>query len=488
MATAVLKSEQKSQIDKLWETFWSNGISNPLTVIEQISYLFFIKELDEKHTREERKANRLNRQIENPVFDETPKQQNMRWSKFKNFAPSEMFKIVQEDVFPFIKNMGGENFAKYMKDAVFMIPSPALLATTVDMIDKLEMQDLDTKGDLYEYLLSKIAQAGVNGQFRTPRHIGKMMVELADIQPNDIVCDPSCGTAGFLICAIMYLKEKYPEMFMDTAKLQHFNNDMFYGFDFDYSMLRRASMNMMSHGHQNPNIEYQDSLSEDASNLKEFCTCVIANPPFKGSLNKDTIAKNLTSVVTTTKTELLFLALMIRILKTGGRACVIVPDGVLFGTSNAHTTIRKKLIDEQKLVAIISMPSGVFKPYAGVSTAVLIFTKTNSGSTDKVWFYDMLHDGFTLNDNRTPIEENDIPDIIASYKNRHNEDNTDRKAKHFFVDADEIRQNGYDLSINKYKEVEYEEVVYDSPKNILSDIKALEDEVQQGLKELEGMI
>lgn len=480
--------EQKAQIDKLWETFWSNGISNPLTVIEQISYLFFIKELDEKHTREERKANRLNRPIENPVFDETPKQQNMRWSKFKDFAPSEMYKVVQEDVFPFIKNMGGENFAKYMKDAVFMIPSPALLATAVDMIDKLEMQDLDTKGDLYEYLLSKIAQAGVNGQFRTPRHIGKMMVELADIQPNDIVCDPSCGTAGFLICAIMYLKEKYPEMFMDTAKLQHFNNDMFYGFDFDYSMLRIASMNMMSHGHQNPNIDYQDSLSEDASGLKEFCTCVIANPPFKGSLNKDTIAKNLASEVSTTKTELLFLALMIRILKTGGRACVIVPDGVLFGTSNAHTTIRKKLIDNQKLEAVISMPSGVFKPYAGVSTAILIFTKTNSGGTDKVWFYDMQNDGFTLNDNRTPIEENDIPDIIASYKNRHNEDNTDRKAKHFFVEVDEIRQNGYDLSINKYKEVEYEEVQYEEPSKILADIKQLESEVQTSLEELKGML
>ena len=480
--------EQKSQIDKLWETFWSNGISNPLTVIEQISYLFFIIELDEKHTREERKANRLNRPIENPVFDQTPKQQNMRWSKFKDFAPSEMFSIVQEDVFPFIKKMGGENFAKYMKDAVFMIPSPALLATAVDMVDKLETQDLDTKGDLYEYLLSKIAQAGVNGQFRTPRHIGKMMVELADIQPDDIICDPSCGTAGFLICAIMYLKEKYPQMFMDTAKLQHFNNDMFYGFDFDYSMLRIASMNMMSHGHQNPNIEYQDSLSEDASKLKEFCTCVIANPPFKGSLNKDTIAKNLVSEVSTTKTELLFLALMIRILKTGGRACVIVPDGVLFGTSKAHTTIRKKLIDDQKLEAVISMPSGVFKPYAGVSTAILIFTKTNSGGTDKVWFYDMQNDGFTLNDNRTPIEENDIPDIIKSYKNRFNDDNTDKKAKYFFVDVDEIRKNNYDLSINKYKEVEYEQVQYDSPKTILAQIKTLETEVQQGLAELEAML
>lgn len=480
--------EQKSQIDKLWETFWSNGISNPLTVIEQISYLFFIKELDDREILAEKKSSRTGKPIENPIFNSTPKQQNMRWSKFKDFQAGEMFKIMQEDIFPFIKTLGGEKFAKYMKDAVFMIPSPALLAAAVDMIDKLEMQDLDTKGDLYEYLLSKIAQAGVNGQFRTPRHIGKMMVELADIQPKDIVCDPSCGTAGFLICTIMYLKEKYPEMFMNEQLKNHFDNDMFYGYDFDYSMLRIASMNMMSHGHQNPNIDYQDSLSEDAANLKEFCTCVIANPPFKGSVNESTIAKNITSEVKTKKTELLFLALMIRILKTGGRACVIVPDGVLFGTSNAHKSIRKKLIDNQKLEAVISMPSGVFKPYAGVSTAILIFTKTNSGGTDKVWFYDMQNDGFTLNDNRTPIEENDIPDIIQSFKNRHNEDNTNRKAKHFFVEADEIRQNGYDLSINKYKEVEYEEVVYDSPKNILSDIKALEDEVQQGLKELEGML
>ena len=480
--------EQKSQIDKLWETFWSNGISNPLTVIEQISYLFFIKELDDKQILAEKKALRTGKPIENPIFDETPKQQNMRWSKFKDFAPNEMYKIVQEDVFPFIKNMGGENFAKYMKDAVFMIPSPALLASAVDMISKLEMQDLDTKGDLYEYLLSKIAQAGINGQFRTPRHIGKMMVELSDIKPDDIVCDPSCGTAGFLICAIMYLKDKYPDMFMNEQLKKHFNNEMFYGFDFDFSMLRIASMNMMSHGLQNPHIEYQDSLSEDASNLKDFCTCVIANPPFKGSVNEDTIAKNIISEVNTKKTELLFLALMIRLLKTGGRACVIVPDGVLFGTSNAHLSIRKKLIDEQQLQAVISMPSGVFKPYAGVSTAVLIFTKTNSGGTDKVWFYDMQNDGFTLNDNRTPIEDNDIPDIIKTYKNRFNEDNTDKKAKHFFVDVDEIRKNNYDLSINKYKEVEYEQVQYDSPKTILSEIQTLETEVQQGLAELEAML
>lgn len=480
--------EQKSRIDKLWDTFWSNGISDPLTVIMQISYLLFIKELDDRQLLAEKKALRTGKPIENPVFDETPEQQKMRWSKFKDFAPDVMFEVVRDKVFPHIKKLGGEKFAKYMKDAVFMIQSSSLLSSAVDTIDKLEMQDLDTKGDLYEYLLSKIAQAGINGQFRTPRHIGKMMVELADIRPNDIVCDPACGTAGFLICAIMYLKEKYPEMFMDERLKNHFNNDMFYGFDFDYSMLRIASMNMMSHGHKNPNIDYQDSLSEDYSGLKDFCTCVIANPPFSGSVNDGSIAKNLTAEVSTKKTELLFLALMIRILKTGGRACVVVPDGVLFGTSNAHKSIRKKLIDNQKLEAVISMPSGVFKPYTGVSTAILMFTKTNSGGTDKVWFYDMQNDGFTLNDNRTPIEENDIPDIIKSFKNRHNEDNTDRKAKHFFVDAGEIRQNGYELSINKYKEVEYEEVQYEAPQKILADIKILEDEVQQGLKELEEML
>lgn len=480
--------EQKSQIDKLWETFWSNGISNPLTVIEQISYLLFIKELDEKHTLEERKSLKFNKPIEHPIFKDDADSQIMRWSRFKDLKPSEMFDVVQNKVFPFIKTLGGDKFAQYMQNAVFMIPTPGLLATAVDMISNLEMKDIDTKGDLYEYLLSKIAQAGVNGQFRTPRHIGKMMVELADIKPDDIICDPACGTAGFLVCATLYLREKYPEAFMDAKFNKHFIENMFYGYDFDYSMLRIASMNMMTHGHKNPNIEYQDSLSEDVSSLADFCTCVIANPPFKGSLNEDTIAKNIVSAVKTTKTELLFLALMIRILKSGGRACVIVPDGVLFGTSNAHLSIRKKLIDEQQLQAVISMPSGVFKPYAGVSTAILIFTKTNSGGTDKVWFYDMQNDGFTLNDNRTPIEENDIPDIIKTYKNRFNEDNTDKKAKHFFVDVDEIRKNNYDLSINKYKEVEYEQVQYDSPKTILAEIQTLETEVQQGLAELEAML
>ena len=480
--------EQKAQIDKLWETFWSNGISNPLTVIEQISYLFFIKELDDKHTLEERKSLRLHQPINNPIFKDDTESQNMRWSKFKDFEPKTMFDIVQNKVFPFIKNMGGDKFAQYMKDAVFMIPSAGLLASAVDMISNLDMSDSDTKGDLYEYLLSKIAQAGVNGQFRTPRHIGKMMVELADIQPNDIICDPACGTAGFLICAVQYLKEKHSEMFYDAKSLDHFNNNMLYGYDFDYSMLRIASMNMMTHGISNPNISYQDSLSQDAAELKEVCTCIVANPPFKGSLNKDTIAKNISSEVKTTKTELLFLALMLRLLKTGGRACVIVPDGVLFGTSNAHKAVRKLLIDKHKLQSVISMPSGVFKPYAGVSTAVLIFTKTNSGGTDKVWFYDMQNDGFSLNDNRTPIEENDIPDIIERYKNRFNEDNTDKKSKHFCVDFEDIRKNDYDLSLNKYKEVEYECVEYAEPKTILAEISQLEKEVNQGLAELEALL
>lgn len=482
----MITGEIKSKVDRLWEAFWSGGIANPLTVIEQISYLIFIKRLDEIHTLKENKANLLGGQIEDPIF--SPEQKDLRWSVFKDYDAETMFKIVSAKVFPFIKNMGGKNFTKYMKDAVFMIPRPALLTQAVDMLNDIPMTDMDTKGDLYEYLLSKIAQAGVNGQFRTPRHIIKMMVELADIKPNDIICDPACGTAGFLVSAAEYLQEKYPDMLLSAEGRNHYNEKMFYGFDFDMSMLRIASMNMILHGIENPNINYQDSLSEDYSTVKNLCTVCLANPPFKGSIDKPSIAKNLITEVSTAKTELLFLPLILRLLQIGGKCAVIVPDGVLFGASNAHKAVRKLLIDKHKLDAVISMPSGVFKPYAGVSTAILIFTKTNSGGTDKVWFYNMENDGFTLNDNRTEIEANDIPDIIESFKNRFSEDNTDKKAKHFFVDVNEIQENDYDLSINKYQEKEYEEIEYDEPKVILANIKTLENEVQQALNELEAML
>lgn len=482
----MITGEIKSKVDRLWDAFWSGGISNPLTVIEQVSYLLFVKRLDEIHTKDEKRATRLGKPIPNPIF--TPEQNDLRWSKFKDFDAETMHKVVNEKVFPFIKNIGNDDFAKYMKDAIFMIQKPALLVQAVDMIDDIPMEDRDTKGDLYEYLLSKIAQAGVNGQFRTPRHIIKMMVELVKPTPDDVICDPACGTSGFLVAASEYLREHHKEMLMKEDTKDHFHNKMFYGFDFDTTMLRIGSMNMILHGIENPNIQYQDSLSEDSAFVADFCTCCLANPPFKGSIDKKGIAKNLISEVSTSKTELLFLPLILRMLKTGGRCAVIVPDGVLFGASNAHKDVRKILIDKHKLEAVISMPSGVFKPYAGVSTGILIFTKTNSGGTDNVWFYDMQADGLSLDDKRQEIADNDIPDIIERYNAKDKEANENRKAKNFFVPKDEIIKNCYDLSINRYKKVEYEEVHYAQPHEILKEVVTLETEIQQGIKELEGML
>lgn len=365
------------------------------------------------------------------------------------------------------------------------------------------MEDRDTKGDLYEYMLSKIATAGQNGQFRTPRHIIKMMVELMQPSPLDVVCDPACGTAGFLVAVAEYLrnlKDKEENYVLNAAENRaHFNHDMFHGFDFDGTMLRIGSMNMMLHGIENPKIEARDSLSEKSGYVDEAFTLILANPPFKGSIDQSTIAKTLTKVVSTTKTELLFIALFLRLLKVGGRAAVIVPDGVLFGSSNAHKTIRKVLVEEHKLDGVISMPSGVFKPYAGVSTAILIFTKTGAGGTDKVWFYDMQADGFSLDDKRQPVEENDIPDIIKRWQedksfyppqppDDRGEKKGNRTDKAFFVPKDEIKSNGYDLSINRYKEIDYEEVEYEHPQVILRKIRELETEINQDLTELEGLL
>lgn len=481
----------KSKIDKLWETFWSGGIANPLTVIEQISYLLFIKRLDDLQIAKELKANRTKKPIENPIF--TPEQDHLRWSKFQDTDAESMYSLVLTEVFPFIKNLGdwtSASYSKYMKDAIFMIQKPSLLAEAVDMINGIQMEDRDTKGDLYEYLLSKIATAGVNGQFRTPRHIIKMMVELTKPTPKDTICDPACGSAGFLVAAGEYLRDNHPEIFTNSELKQHFNEEMFHGFDFDTSMLRIGSMNMMLHGVENPNIDYKDSLSEANAQEEEIYSLVLANPPFKGSIDKKSIAKNLLSEVETTKTELLFPILMLRLLKAGGRCAVIVPDGVLFGASNAHKKVRQILVDNHKLEAVISMPSGVFKPYAGVSTGILIFTKTNSGGTDKVWFYDMQADGLSLDDKRQEVQDNDIPDLIEKFHIRHSKqsEESDRKAKSFFVPKKEIINNSYDLSINKYKEIEYEEVQYSPPYEILKEVTTLEAEIQRGLKELEAII
>ncbi|QHC04044.1 N-6 DNA methylase [Anoxybacillus sp. PDR2] len=490
----MLTGELRNRVDKIWETFWTGGITNPLTVIEQFTYLLFIKGLDEAENKREQEAALLGIEFER-IFPED--KQHLRWSKFKNLGAEQMYKVVSEEVFPFIKSLHGNKksaYAKYMSDAIFMIPTPQMLTKIVDGIDKIPMKDRDMQGelrdiqgDLYEYLLSKIATAGTNGQFRTPRHIIKMMVELMKPTPEDIIVDPAAGSAGFLVAAGEYLRKHRSDLFLVQSLKEHFNNHMFYGFDMDRTMLRIGAMNMMLHGIENPNIEYRDSLSEQNKDKDKY-TLVLANPPFKGSLDYEAVSSDLLKITKTKKTELLFLALFLRILKTGGRCACIVPDGVLFGSSKAHKDIRKEIVENHKLEAIISMPSGVFKPYAGVSTAIMIFTKTGVGDTDQVWFYDMKADGYSLDDKRTPIEENDIPDIIARFHNREAEKERKRTEQSFFVPVEEIRENDYDLSINKYKEIEYEEVQYEAPIVILERVETLEKEIMQGLQKLKDLI
>lgn len=484
-----MEQETKSIIDRIWTNFWEGGVTNPLTVIEQITYLLFIKGLDDIDIAHEKSDNMLGIKTKR-IFDEN--HQECRWSIFKNYPAEKMYKIVGEDVFPFIKSLSNNKnsgYAKYMDDAIFIIPTPIMLQRVVTAIDKLKMKDRDTKGDVYEYLLSKLSTAGTNGQFRTPRHIISMMVELMKPTPEDIIVDPAAGSAGFLVEAGEYLRNNRNDLFLTENLKEHFNNTMFYGFDMDRTMLRIGAMNLMQHGIENPNISYKDSLSEDNEDNSKY-TLVLANPPFKGSIDSERTSKDLLNVTKTKKTELLFLALFLRILRTGGRAASIVPDGVLFGSSNAHKAIRKEIIEKHKLEAVISMPSGVFKPYAGVSTAIMIFTKTGDGGTDKVWFYDMTADGFSLDDQRQPVKENDIPDIIKRFNNRNSEEeqNRARTEKSFFVSKEEIVENDYDLSINKYKEIVVEKKEYEDPKVILKRIIDMENELQQKLKELEGLL
>lgn len=486
-----MEANTKNIIDRIWTNFWEGGVTNPLTVIEQITYLLFVKGLDEIEISHERNDVMLGIKSKR-IFDE--EHQCCRWSNFKNYSAEKMFKVMQEEVFPFIKGLGNDkekesNYAKYMEDAIFIIPTPIMLQKVVTAMDKLEMNDRDTKGDVYEYLLSKLSQAGVNGQFRTPRHIIKMIVELMKPTPEDIIVDPACGTAGFLVEAGEYLRRNKKDLFLSENLNEHFNNTMFYGFDMDRTMLRIGAMNLMQHGIENPNISYKDSLSEDNEDNGKY-TLVLANPPFKGSIDAERTSKDLLAVTKTKKTELLFLALFLRSLKIGGRCASIVPDGVLFGSSNAHKAIRKEIIENHKLEAIISMPSGVFKPYAGVSTAIMIFTKTTQGGTDKVWFYDMTADGFSLDDQRQPVTENDIPDIINRFNNRESDEEQKRARteKSFFVSKEEIAENDYDLSINKYKEIVIEKKEYDKPEVILKRVLEMENEIQQNLKELEGIL
>ncbi|MFY8285043.1 type I restriction-modification system subunit M [Pseudoalteromonas sp. SSMSWG5] len=551
----MLTGKLKNQVDEIWEVFWTGGVTNPISVIEQFTYLLFIRRLDEIHTARERQAMLLEGDIENPIF--TSEQNSYRWSKFKNLDPQVMFDLVKDKVFPFIKTINGEDtsFAKHMADAIFMIPKAQVLDKVVNLIDKIPMDDRDTKGDLYEYMLSKLQSSGTNGQFRTPRHIIQMMVEMTapklDGDKSDIICDPASGTCGFLMASEEYVRKQYSDALMKPENHRHFHNQMFNAYDFDQHMLRIGAMNLMLHGVEHPTVEYKDSLSDHGdNNISDKYTLILANPPFKGSVAYDELSPDLLTALGKTpkkttqkvetdedgnkkqkkgpseKTELLFLALILRMLQPGGRAAVIVPDGVLFGSTKSHKEIRKTIIEDHKLDAVVSLPSGVFKPYAGVSTAILFFTKTNSGGTDNVWFYDMQADGFSLDDKRTPLIKdqeltteadaidtsllkqdkapseqpnhklNNIPDVLYrwqsitddSLERRKVENERKRIEQSFYVPMSEIVANDYDLSINRYKEVVYEEVQYDEPKVILERIKSLQQAMDKGIADLENML
>ncbi len=511
----MLTGELRNKIDAIWNDFWSGGLSNPLQVIEQITYLIFIKRLDEMQEVEERKANMLGRPLERRIFPEGADKnghpfEELRWSRFKHFAGPKMFDLFETRVFPFLRGLNGNGgaYARHMRDARFQIPSPQLLTKVVEKLDHVDMGDRDTKGDLYEYMLAKIASAGQNGQFRTPRHIIALMVELTQPKPNDVICDPAAGTCGFLVAAGEFLRKHHPEMFRDDRLRKHFHTKMFNGFDFDPTMLRIGAMNMALHGVEDANVAYRDSLAEDHSEDAGAYSLVLANPPFAGSLDNETTAKDLQRIVKTKKTELLFIALFLRLLKVGGRAAVIVPDGVLFGSSKAHKDLRRMLVEENKLDAVIKLPSGVFRPYAGVSTAILVFTRTGVGGTDFVWFYDVQADGWSLDDKRQPLlapeklgptpeaeldeaEEarNNLPDVLMRWEERASAELLrPRTAQSFCVPKADIEAAGYDLSLNRYREVEHEDVEHDSPREILADLRRIEAEISEGMARLEEIL
>jgi type I restriction enzyme M protein len=502
----MITGDLRNKIDKLWEEFWTGGIANPLQVIEQITFLLFARMLDMTESRNEKRSARTGKPLANPIFSKDD--QELRWSQFKNLAAPLLLPLVRDRVFPHFRELGGQGsrFAEYMKDAQLMVQKPSLLVSAVNMIDRLPLERTDMKGDLYEYLLSKLNQAGVNGQFRTPRHIIRFMVEMLDPKADETIGDPACGTAGFLVSAAEYLLEKYTSPsgaateegqkifsgdLLNEADRKHRQRGMFHGFDFDVTMLRIAAMNLVLHGIEEPDIHYQDTLSttfperfrrqsQDAFDL------ILANPPFKGSLDYGDVQPALLARVKTKKTELLFVALILRMLRLGGRSATIVPDGVLFGSSNAHQALRKILIEENQLDAVISLPSGVFKPYAGVSTAILVFTK--GAKTKEVFFYDVEADGFSLDDKRDRIEANDLPDALERWNRRNSEENADRAGKSFFISAVEIAENKYDLSMNRYKQAEHREEHHESPRDILKRMETLETEILKGVAELEGML
>lgn len=498
----MITGELKNKIDSLWNVFAAGGLVNPLDVIEQITYLMFIHDLDETDNLRAKEGAMLGLPFESifagevEIGDRRTQGSQLKWSVFHDFPAGRMYAIMQEWIFPFIKTLHADKnsaYSKYMDDAIFKLPTPMLLSKVVDALDDIytqmaQLHDSDIRGDVYEYLLSKISQSGRNGQFRTPRHIIKMMVEMMQPKPDDVICDPACGTSGFLVATGEYLKTNYKEdIFFNKTKKDHYMNHMFFGYDMDRTMLRIGAMNMMAHGVDNPFIEYRDSLSDQNPDKGKY-SLILANPPFKGSLDSDTVSTDLLKICKTKKTELLFLTLFIRMLRVGGRCACIVPDGVLFGSSTAHKDIRKEIIENNRLEAIVSMPSGVFKPYAGVSTAVLVFTKTGHGGTDNVWFYDMTADGMSLDDKRSPIADNDIPDIIARFKNRKQEADRTRTDKSFFVPKAEILGNDYDLSINKYKKTEFIKEEYPSTQEIMAELNELEKQITAGLRELKEIL
>ena len=496
----MITGEIKNRIDAIWDTYWVGGITNPMSVLEQMTYLFFMKMIDDAQLKKEAEANILGVKIVHPTFKDglwhNPETDNdvpynsLRWHVFKNMEATQMFNTIRNDAFSFIKNLNegkSSAYSRFMRDAVFLIQNPRTLTKIVDGVDALDMTNRDAMGDVYEYILGKMAASGNNGQFRTPRHIIRMMVELMQPTLKDEICDPAMGSAGFIVESAKYIAEKYKQELLKKENAEHFRGSMFHGFDTDSTMLRIGAMNLMLHGVEEPDVAYRDSLSS-SNNDTECYTLCLANPPFAGSIDSEDTSKSLLAITNTKKTELLFVSLFIRMLQTGGRCASIVPDGVLFGNSNAHVALRKELVENHTLRAVISMPSGVFQPYSGVSTAVLIFTKTNAGGTDKVWFYDMQADGYSLDQKRTEVAENDIPDVITRFHNLEAEAQRTRKDKSFLVPVDEIRQNDYVLSINKYKEVERERVEYEPTEVIMARIGLLESEIAAAFNELKARL
>lgn len=498
----MITGQIKNQIDQIWNTFWeSAGITNPITVLEQMTYLFFIKMLDDAQMQREALDNQLGMEHasddtfaygtwHNPETDEDVDGQSLRWHKFKQLEPEAMFRTIQRDVFPYIKTLNrGEDsaYSRFMGNANFLIASPRALVKIVDGIDTLEMNDRDTMGDVYEYILGKMAASGKNGQFRTPRHIIRMMVELMRPTLSDTICDPAMGSAGFIVEAAKYIKKLYSSELLKQHNDEHFRNTMLHGFDTDQTMLRIGAMNLMLHDINNPDVAFRDSLSTDNTDVDRY-SLILANPPFAGNLDYEAVAKSLLAIAKTKKTELLFLSLFLRTLAVGGRCASIVPDGVLTGTSNAHKAIRKAIVDGNRLEAVISMPSGVFQPYSGVSTAILIFTKTGAGGTDRVWFYDMKADGYSLDQKRTEVAESDIPDIIARFHALDGEAERTRTDQSFLVPVDEIREHDFDLAFNTYKETIREVVEYEAPEVLIGRASDLATRITDGIAALKTLI